>query len=236
MLIFSLILLLLIIFTVLILVFRKVMTQNVISATQHIEELNEDYMAKEKEASRQLEEAKLKSEEMLEQARQEAEKIKAEMIQNAGNESDKLIKQARSQSEEIMQQADKSRQLLLAEIQDRIAKEAAKKACELIQESLPDEFRKEAHTHWVEELIEGGFSSLERLHLPEGLNEVKVVSAFQLTEEQRKALSKKLKAALGKEFPVKEEIDQKVVAGIVIHIGSLVLDGSLKNKIQEKAR
>jgi len=31
-------------------------------------------------------------------------------------------------------------------------------------------------------------------------------------------------------------VDPKVVAGIVITIGSLVLDGSFKNKIQEKAR
>jgi vacuolar-type H+-ATPase subunit H len=236
MLIFSLILLLLIIFTVLILIFRKVMTQNVIVATRHIEELNEDYIKKDREATRQLEEAKLKAEEIVNSARQEAEKLKAEIIQNAGNDRDNLIKQARTQSEEIMQQADKSRQQLLAEIQERIAKDAATKACELIQNTLPEEFRKEAHAHWVEDLLEKGFSSLERLRIPEDMAEVRVVSAFNLTEEQRKNLSKKLKAALGREVTVKEEIDQKVVAGIVIHIGSLVLDGSLKNKIQEKAR
>jgi len=49
-------------------------------------------------------------------------------------------------------------------------------------------------------------------------------------------LSKKLKSLLSTDIPIKEEVDPRIVAGMVIHIGSLVLDGSLKNKIQEKAR
>jgi F0F1-type ATP synthase delta subunit len=236
MIIFSLILLQLVIFAVLILVFRKVMTQNVASATRHIEELNDDYVRKEQEVNSRLEQATLEAGEIVNKAREEAEKLKLEVIESAKKESDGLVKAARTHGEEIVQQADKSRQQLLAELEDRIAKEAAKKACELIESALPEQFMKDAHELWVKDLIENGFSGLERLHLPEDLKEIRVVSALALSEEQRKGLNKKLKNALGREISLKEEVDRKVVAGIIIHIGSLVLDGSLKNKIQEKAR
>jgi F0F1-type ATP synthase delta subunit len=234
MLIVLVILLQVIIFIGLIAVFRRVLNQNVVSATQHLEELNEEYDKKELEVSKRLEEAKLKYEEVMAKAQEEAEREKTKIIKEAESEKDKVLTAARSGSEEIMQQADKSRQLLLAELEQRIAKEAINKACELIQNTLPQNFKRGIHSQWVKELTEGGFSQLTQLRIPEGIKEVKITSAFSLKEEERKELSKKLKKLLSRDVVLKEEIDPKVVAGLIVNVGSLVLDGSLKNKIQEQ--
>ena len=236
MLIVSLILFQILISIGLIFIFRKVMTKNVISATKHIEELNQDYTKKEQEINRQLEEAKLKSESILKAAQQEAEKLKTQIIKEAESERDKIIGQARLQSTEIIQQADKSRQALLLEIEERIDKEAINKACQLLEDTLPQTFKQNVHLHWVEELIENGFSNLEHLRIPQDLQEVKIISAFTLNTEQRKGLSKKLKDVFGREVTLKEDVDPKVVAGLIISIGSLVLDGSLRNKIRERTK
>jgi F-type H+-transporting ATPase subunit delta len=88
----------------------------------------------------------------------------------------------------------------------------------------------------MEELLEGGFSQFERLKIPPGVGEIKITSAFPLNDGQRKNLVKKLKDALNRDITLKEEVNPKIVAGFVVTIGSLVLDGSLRNKIQEKAR
>jgi len=236
MLIVSLILFQIIIFAVLIFVFRKVMTKNVISAIRYIEELNQDYTKKEQEINRQLEETKLKSQEIINKAQEEAEKLKTQIIKEAESERDKIIGQARTQSTEIIQQADKSRQALLQEVEERIDKEAINKACQLLEDTLPEQFKQNVHLHWVEELIENGFNNLEHLRIPQDLQEVKIVSAFTLTGEQRKNLFKKLKDVFGREVALKEEVDPKVVAGLIISMGSLVLDGSLRNKIKERTK
>lgn len=224
------------IFMGLIFIFRRIMNKNVISATRHIEELNQDYTKKEQDINRQLEEAKLKSESILKTAQEEAEKLKTQTIKEAESERDKIVGQARAQSTEIIQQADKSRQALLQEIEERITQEAINKACQLLEDTLPEEFKQNVHLHWVEELIEDGFSSLERLRIPQDLQEIKVTSAFALNTEQRKSLFKKLKDVFGREVTLKEEVDPKVVAGLIISMGSLVLDGSLMNKIKERTR
>lgn len=236
MLIVPLIALQIVIFAVMIVVFRRIMTQNVVVATKHLEEMSRDYTEKEKKVTRELEEARQKSQEMISRAQEEAEKLKVEIVKHAEEERDALVKQARTTSEEIIQQADKSRQQLLTEIDERIGREAIKKACELIQGTLPQELRETVHTHWVEDLIENGFKQAGKLHLPEDVQEIVVESPFALTEEQNKKLIRVIKEAMGRAVTLRVQIEPKVVAGLVIHIGSLVLDGSLKNKIQENAR
>lgn len=236
MLIVSLIILQLIIFGVLIFIFRRIMSQNVVSATQHLDELSKDYAEKENKVNREIEEVKQKARELMVKAQEEAENLKAEIIKRADDERDNIIKQARVTSEEIIKQADKSRKQLLSEVDEMVAKEAIKKACELIQDTLPEQFKQIVHTQWVEDLIDNGFRQTERLHIPEGTLDVKVSSAFALTDEQRKKISKKLKDSLNRDVAFEVEIDPKIVAGLVISIGSLVLDGSLKSRIQEKTR
>jgi F0F1-type ATP synthase delta subunit len=172
----------------------------------------------------------------LKKAQEEVVALKEQILKNAEAEKDAMINEARAQAEEIIQQAEKTRKSLLAELEERIAKEAVNKACELIQNTVPEQFR-EMHAYWVEDLLRQGFSRLEHLSIPADIQEIKLVSAFEITEQQRKNILKKLKEVLGREnFKLKEKIDSKIVAGIVISIGSLVLDGSFRNKIQEEAK
>lgn len=236
MLIFSLILLQIIIFIALITIFRNIMNKNVVSATKHLESLSQDFSEKEKEVDKRIEYSKQKAQEIILKAQEEAEQIRKENVSAIEQERDKILKQARDQGEGIIQQADKSRELLLSEIDDRITKQSVIKACELIQYALPEQFKKDVHSLWVEELIGAGFNKLENLRIPQDIREIKVVSAFPLTEQQRLILLEKLKPVLGADIKLKEENDSKLVAGLSIAIGGLVLDGSFKNKIQEGAK
>ncbi len=236
MLIASIIALQVIIFVGLIVMFRRIMTQNVVLATRHIDELSQEYTKKEDEVNRQRDEIRQKSQEIVTRAQEEAATLKEQTLREAEQEKDKILKQARHQSDELIQQADRSRQLLIAEIDKRIEIEAIAKACELVQDTLPGHFMHGAHSHWVEDLVEHGFQQIERLRIPEEVQDVHVVSAFPLTDPQREKLLKRLKGILGRDLALKERVDTKMVAGLVISIGSLVLDGSLKNKIQERAK
>src|SRR4030043_181210 len=98
MLIFSLIFLQVVIFVGMILILKRIMTENVVSATKHIEELNEEYLKKEELATRQLEEAKQKSENIIMKATQEAEAIKNRILKEANTESKNILNEARTKS------------------------------------------------------------------------------------------------------------------------------------------
>ncbi len=235
-LLFSLIVLQVIIFGALIFFFRKIMTQNVSQATQHLEELNKENTEKEKMVTRHLELAKQEAQQLLIKAQEEADAARADILKQAQEQRDTLLAQARHNSEELIQQADKSRQQLLAEIQERIAKEAVQKACELIARVLPEDFRREVHERWVNDLLSKGFTQLEHLRIPEGRQEAKVVTALALDDGLRAKIAERLKAALSRDIVLQEEVQERLVAGLIISVGSLVLDGSLKTRIEERAR
>lgn len=236
MLMVSFIVLLLLVFAILVFLFNKIMTQNVTSATQHIDEQMQDYTKKDEDITRRWEEVKQKAEEIVRQAQEEGDKTKMELIKGAEAEKEQILKQARIKSEEMVAQAEKSCQALLSEIDQRIAKEAMNKAVGLIHDVLPDKFKQSVHNDWVEGLITSGFNHLNNIGIPDNVSEVLIVSAFALTGSQRQELIQKLSSVLNRPITLKEEIEPKLVAGLTITIASLVFDGTLKNKIMEKAR
>ena len=225
-----------VVFAGLIFMLRKIMTQNVISATQHIDELNQDYTKKDEDINRRWEEVKQKAEEIIRQAQEEGEKTKAELIKGAEVEKERILKETRVKSEEMVQQADKSCQAMLSEIEARIAKEAMNKATGLIHDVLPDKFKQSVHNEWVDGLIANGFSHLKNISIPDNVSEVLIVAAFPLTGVQRQGLIQKLSSVLNRPVTLREEVEPKLIAGLIVTIASLVFDGTLKNKIMEKAR
>jgi F0F1-type ATP synthase membrane subunit b/b' len=236
MVIVALIILQLVIFSALIYFFRKIMNQNVVVATQHLDELRHDYEKKQKQIDAQMEEAKAQAQAIVDQARGDVEKQKSEILTNAQKERDRVTQEARAHAEEMVQQAEKSRYQLLAELEHRITRESVQRASELIGQVLPEPFKKEVHAHWTEELLKGKLTQLEDVRVPSDIQGVKIISAFPLEEAQRQLLSKNIKNKLGKDIQIKEEVDPKIVAGLIISMGSLLIDGSLKNKIEEQAK
>jgi F0F1-type ATP synthase delta subunit len=110
------------------------------------------------------------------------------------------------------------------------------KAVDLIHDVLPEKFKKNVHNEWVDGLIANGFSHLNNISIPDNVSEVLVVAAFPLTGAQRQELIQKLSSVLKRPVTLKEEVEPRLVAGLIITIASLVFDGTLKNKIMEKAR
>lgn len=221
------------VFLVIIIVFlRYILTRYLDRDTAHLEELSRDYTKKQEEAKRCLEEARRESDKILADARAEVGQYKNKLSQEAQQEKDRIIQEAHQKSEQMLRQAEKTCELLKQEIDDKVAVKATEKAAELIQQALPDKFHRELHSMWFKESIKSDFQ-LDRLHLPDDICEVEVISVFPLTEEQKKELKKKLDKRLGTDIKLKEKVDPQLIAGVVITLGSVVIDGSLKSRIQQ---
>jgi F-type H+-transporting ATPase subunit b len=235
MLIFSLILLLVIIFVVLVNFLRNTLNRSVISATSHLEKLSDEYAKKDEEIKKLYEDAQQKTKEILENARKDGEKEKGEVVKQAQEEKEKVLQNAHREADEIMQQAERSRQALIAEINQKIDDKSLQQAAELLSGALPENVREEIHHRWLNDLMASSFEQLDRLHIPEGTAEARVVTAFALSPQQHKALGAKIQEKMGRAVNLQEEVDPRIIAGLVVYMGSLVFDGSLRSKIQEAA-
>lgn len=60
-----------------------------------------------------------------------------------------------------------------------------------------------------------------------------VVSAQPLTDAQVKAVEDALKSAIGTKVQIEQRVDESLLGGLVVRVGSRMIDSSLKTKLQK---
>ncbi|MGR3757344.1 MAG: F0F1 ATP synthase subunit delta [Tranquillimonas sp.] len=71
----------------------------------------------------------------------------------------------------------------------------------------------------------------ERIARERGEISADVVSAKELTDGQRAKLSETLKAAMGRDVTLNTTVDDKLIGGLVVKVGSKMIDTSIRTKL-----
>lgn len=71
------------------------------------------------------------------------------------------------------------------------------------------------------------------LHERMGFAEAEIVSARELAEQQRRELELQISQLTGKRVLAKYAIDQKLLGGAMVRIGSTIYDGSVRGQLQK---
>ena len=225
-----------VIFVVMVVGLRRLISRNLTDASAHLQGLNAEYTKRHDELKQRLAEAERQYAEQMDRAKAEAGQLVVQARQEAESSKAKLLDDTRSESERIVQQGLESRDALRKEIEQMMEHRAIERACELIQEVLPGQLRRDIQLQWLDELLHNGLTQLDGLRTEEGIQEASVVSAFPLNDTQRQLLKERLKKKFGRDVSLTETTDDALVAGLVITLGSVVLDGSLASKLREAAR
>lgn len=61
---------------------------------------------------------------------------------------------------------------------------------------------------------------------------VSVTSARELSEDQNRNLVKTLKNTIGKEIKIKATIDHNLIGGLIVKVGSKMIDSSIRSKLE----
>jgi len=232
----ALVLFFILMFFLFVFIFKKVINKNISSAVSHLDKINQDYLKKQEEAEKKLEEAERIYQEKVSQAKEEALSLREEILKQTEREKEEIINKAKEQAKEIISQAEKTRRMLITEIEQRISKEAVKKAGQLLGEALSENIRKIIHNNLVKEFIEGLSKKIGSLDIPQDLSEVKVRSSFELTSEEKDSFIRIFQKISSQEAEVVFEKDSKLIAGVIVALGSLIIDGSLQFKIRERIK
>ena len=70
------------------------------------------------------------------------------------------------------------------------------------------------------------------LNKQENIVEVSVISAKPLNDQTKQEVINQLKSSLNKKIELKEEQDPDLVGGVVLKYGDVVVDGSVKRRIE----
>ncbi len=93
-------------------------------------------------------------------------------------------------------------------------------------------------------LERGRFAVVPELHaaydalavVEEGVVKVDVVSATELTPETEKKIAARVHAATGRKVELARRVDPTIIGGLVLRIGDVIVDGSVKARIRQLRR
>ncbi len=67
----------------------------------------------------------------------------------------------------------------------------------------------------------------------EGTREGVLETASELTQKEMESLQQSLKSQLGKDISLRQEVKENLLAGVVLHLGSQMIDASLRTQLNK---
>ena len=218
-------------FAGIVILLRFLFTRHLKSALGRLNVLHEENLAKEEELNEELRRAKEESQAQIQQGKAEAELIIEEANKEAQRIRVHMQEEAQLQAEHIISEghidAEKIKASVIKDVQAQSVELASRMIAELLTETDKIALQYEFAKGIIEEI-----SRLPQEQFNVQGNQAKIVSSFPLLDKQRDEIRSVLIQKTGKEIELSERIDPNIIGGLIVEIGGMVIDGTLKNKLQ----
>ena len=232
MLIWQLILIQAITFLVIIIFLRLLFYQHLSFALKRLKQLQQENLEREITLNKELERAKQEREMEVEKGKEESKRLRESARQEAEKIKSEAALKSKQDADRIMQEASSERERLKKEAHSEIEESGIELAKGLIREIFSTEGKQVLHHKFVDELIDE-LGRIERERFKIETEKAQVISAYHLTDTQKTAIKDTLSDKLGRKIELEEKLDESIISGLIINLSSLVLDGSLQNKLRK---
>lgn len=210
---------------------RFLFSRHLNTALSRLNTLHEENLIKEQQLTDELKRAKAEGDAEIRRARDEASQI----IEEARNEAVKLRmnleEAAKTQVDKIIAdgniEAERAKEKSLKETEAHSLDLAMK----LVEQLLSEKDKENLQQEFISEII-SEIAKLSKDQFSIVSDKVKVISSQLLRKDQKENLQQILKEKTGREMIFEETLKKDLIGGLIVEIGGLVIDGTLKNKLQ----
>ncbi len=221
-----------IIFTVIIVVLKRLIFQDTTSAINRINKLDTITREKEKLLSQKLDETEKYLESRKKELADEETRLKKEAQRAATQLQEDMIKAAKTEAEDIIKKAQSSREKIKVEA----TIEAEGKMIDFCRDILGKVLSSAVQAQLNEQLVQEFLADLEQADLGKvgkEVNKIQVVSGRALNEETKKIIKKILDNKLGRTVEMEISEDHAILGGLLMKFGTMIVDGSLSEHVKE---
>ncbi len=233
---FGFLVLAVLVFIALVYFFKKITTENTEVNLRRVAAVYEDLLRKQKDLSEKIEIGERELQAKRDEAATVVDKAAAQAMDEAHKKEEETLKKARAEAEEILAKAHASREAYIQELRIEVSIKIIDLTVELLSNALDESTRVLFHRQFVKKFIDqAAKSNLAAVDAQGSSPFIRV--AMPLSKEEKDTLcallTSKLNLKGAAEF--KEEVDDKLIAGVVFQVGTLMMDGSFANAIKEAA-
>ncbi len=219
-------------FVLIILFLRWLLYSHVSRALRRLKQLNQENLEKENVLKEELQRAKRDAEREVKEGQQKAEEIRRQAREEAEKNREEIVSQARKEAKRLINEATRECQRKETELTLEMQEKSVYLATDMIKSIFTEKGRKNLQVQLIDELI-GEIEGLEKGKVKAEGKEAEVVCAYPLEKAQKKRLIDVLSSKLNRSITLTDNIDQEIVAGLIIRLGGFVIDGSIKNKLKK---
>ncbi len=170
----------------------------------------------------------------LKQADGEAERVIQEAKQQAANIRTAAVEEAKHRARQLVMESEHTRQQMVKELRYELSSRAVAWTCTALQTLLTPEEQNSLHARLLHQLIQT-CEQVELGHVNGRLERIHVASAKPLAAEQREALQRCLSMKLNHPVTLEATTDANLIAGGVVSLGDVRVDGSVQQYLTRLA-
>jgi F0F1-type ATP synthase delta subunit len=224
-----------IVFSAVVYFLKRILSGDTESAVKRLGEVYEDLIKKQKDLTEKLEAAEKEYQAKKEESALIADKLAGQAMDEARKKESEILKKARAEAEDILSKAYASRDQIGKEMELAASKKMVDFTANLLSHVYDEKSKLLFHAQFIKNFIEQAKQSdLASVDL-QGQHPT-IQTAIALTKDEKELLRKVIAERLGvPDLQVEEAVDEKLIAGVAMQIGTLLLDGSFANALKEAA-
>jgi len=223
-----------VILVVVVLVIKRLLLSDTMRAVNRIKQVETEVRRREegirKEIAEQEQEAvarKAEAEEDLLRKREEQEKEIAAL-------RDQAVVDARKEGEAILDQARRGEAKLREQIGRDMERKSVEHGIEVFKLVFSDRVNHQVNREFIGELLDA-LAEIDGASITVDASEASFTSSHAMDDDQKVRLKELLADKFGVEVEVHETVDAELMAGLTFKLGSLEIDGSLRNRLEDAA-
>lgn len=201
-------------------------------ALKRLQVLHQESLEKEEVLNKELERAKVQVQSEIARSKEEARYIIDEAKKKGERAAQESAENAQEEAKKIIAESLEHAKKREAELLACVEQKAVGLAAELIRYTFAQKDQRALHAQMIDELIEE-FKKIDKDKFSVRTSQVVVSTPVPLNDKEKKDLKEAVEAKLGNTVTLEEDVDEALVAGLVVRLGGLVIDGSIKNKFSK---
>lgn len=221
-------------FAVIVIVLKRILLSDTMNAVKRMREVEGELARKEEAARRKVEDGERELARRGQEGRDEVERSREEMIKQVEKQRQGVLEEANAERERIVREAKQSEDRIRRELLQDLDEKAVSFASGMVEMVFGQAMTKSLHRRFLDELI-AALEELDEATISVDPSQVEFRAGQPLEEDQRKRIAELLATKFSVTHPFEEKVEPELLSGLVIRLGDLEIDGTLKSRLREAA-